>query len=111
MEIKFEVCDVSGEAIVCKVSPTDAQLAKIEKAIPENSSDMFERNGDLANVAETIVSGVNCVSFLDENNVLIMSIQGPDYMDCITICEDKEMQERAIAETWMLFVPHLKKFI
>ena len=110
MKIELEVCDCSGEAIVCKVTPTDAQVEKIEKAISENPSKMFEWHGELPNVAETTVEGVDCVSFMEEG-ILIMSIAGPSYMDCLTIWEDKEMQERAIAETWMLFVPHLKIFL
>jgi len=53
MNIKFEICDYTGESVVCKVTLSEAQMEKAEAAIEENPSSMFEVEGASTVVAET----------------------------------------------------------
>ncbi len=111
MKIDFSICEYTNEAIVCKVTLGEAQLEKAQRAINENPSDMFEWHGDLAPVAETTVDDITCITHIEEE--LVLSIKVPaEYQDDIFFGEDREAaRARAIADNWVLFVPHLKIFL
>lgn len=114
MKIDFSICEYTNEAIVCKVTLGEAQLEKAQRAISENPSDMFERLRDDeldAPVAETTVDDITCITHIEEE--LVLSIKVPaEYQDDIFFGEDREAaRARAIADNWMLFIPHLKIFL
>ena len=75
---------------------------------------MFEVGDDGVNyVAETCIGGITCFTFIED--VLTMSIKLPnDLLEevvAVNVWEEKELYDRVIAQTWMLFIPHLKMFI
>lgn len=115
MELKLSFCEFSWEAVVCKVALTEEQRDKANAVIKENPCDMFEIDEELYNpVAEIEIRGVNCISFIEEDKLIMsirldrhimLDISGED------VFADEGLLKSVLDRTWMLFVPHLKKFI
>ena len=114
MKIELSISDFSGEAVVCKVTMSQAQQERAEQVISENPSPMFELGDDgISHFTETCIGGITCFTFIED--VLTMSIKLPnDLLEevvAVNVWEEKELYDRVIAQTWMLFIPHLKMFI
>jgi len=113
MKIELSICEYSGEAVVCKVTMNGVQQERAEQAIAANPSPMFEVHGATNPVAETCIGGIACFTFIED--VLTMSIKLPnDLLEevvAVNVWENKELHDRVIAQTWMLFIPHLKIFL
>ncbi len=114
MELNLSVCEYSWEAVVCKVALTEDQIDKVNNVLRDNQTDMFEYDAELDDpVSEIEIRGVNCISFIEEDQ-LIMSIRMNDALmmeiNGFDIFKEKELYKQVLNETWMLFVPHIKKF-